>query len=34
MTDYAALMRPLIDRLNEASRAYYTLGESALSDMQ
>ena len=34
MTDYAALMRPLIDRLNEASRAYYTLGESMLSDMQ
>ena len=34
MTDYAAQMRPLIDRLNEASRAYYTLGESSLSDMQ
>ena len=34
MTDYAALMRPLVEQLNEASRAYYTLGESPLSDMQ
>ncbi len=34
MTDYAALMRPLIDRLNETAHAYYVLGESIISDMQ
>jgi len=34
MTDYAALMRQLIDRLNETAHAYYVLGESIISDMQ
>ena len=34
MTDYAELMRPLIDRLNETAHAYYVLGESIISDMQ
>lgn len=34
MTDYEALMRPLVDRLNETARAYYAQGESELSDMQ
>ena len=32
MTDYAAQMRPLIDRLNEASRAYYTLSLIHISE--
>lgn len=34
MIDYAARMRPLIDRLNETAHAYYVLGESLISDMQ
>lgn len=34
MTDYAAQMRPLIDRLNETAHAYYVLGEPVISDMQ
>lgn len=34
MTDYAARMRPLIDRLNETAHAYYVLGEPVISDMQ
>lgn len=34
MTDYEALMRPLVDRLNETAYAYYVLGEPVISDMQ
>lgn len=34
MTDYAGLMRPLVDRLNETAYAYYVLGEPVISDMQ
>lgn len=34
MRDYAAEMRPLIDRLNETAHAYYVLGEPVISDMQ
>ena len=32
--DYAALMRPLVNRLNEAARAYYVLDEPIMADMQ
>ena len=34
MKDYAALMRPLVEELNAASDAYYTRGDSPLSDKQ
>ncbi len=34
MTDYAAQMRPLIDRLNAAARAYYEQDNPVMSDMQ
>lgn len=34
MTDYAAQMRPLIDRLNAAASAYYEQDNPVMSDMQ
>ena len=34
MTDYAALMRPLVDRLNETAYAYYVLDKPVISDKQ
>ncbi|MGN1020436.1 MAG: NAD-dependent DNA ligase LigA [Aristaeellaceae bacterium] len=34
MTDYAALMRPLVDRLNETAYAYYVLDRPVISDKQ
>lgn len=34
MTDYAAQMRPLVDELNRAARAYYVLDEPVMADMQ
>ena len=32
MTDLTAQMRPLVDRLNEAARAYYYSAEPVMSD--
>lgn len=34
MTDYAALMRPLVDELNKAAHAYYVQDAPYMSDMQ
>ena len=34
MTDYAALMRSLVDRLNETAYAYYVLDKPVISDKQ
>lgn len=34
MTDYAAQMRPLVDRLNETARAYYVEDRPVISDKQ
>ena len=34
MTDFAALMRPLVDRLNETARAYYVEDMPLISDKQ
>ncbi|MGN0746612.1 MAG: NAD-dependent DNA ligase LigA [Aristaeellaceae bacterium] len=34
MTDYAALMRPLVERLNETAYAYYVLDKPVISDKQ
>lgn len=34
MTDYAARMRPLVDRLNETARAYYVEDKPVISDKQ
>lgn len=34
MTDFAAMMRPLVDRLNETARAYYVEDKPVISDKQ